>query len=95
MDAATQSEAAALHSSLRYRLISFLGPEHVHAASASDVVAGVQPKLVIVPGRESELAEALRLVSDAGLAAIPRGGGTKISWGIPPLAPTSSFRRRG
>jgi glycolate oxidase FAD binding subunit len=84
MDAATQSKAAALHSSLRYRLISFLGPEHVHAASASDIVAGVQPKLVIVPGRESELAEALRLVSDAGLAAIPRGGGTKISWGNPP-----------
>jgi glycolate oxidase FAD binding subunit len=84
MDAATQSHSAALHSSLRYRLISFMGPDHVHAASAADVVASVQPKLVIVPGSESELAEALRLVSEAGLAVIPRGGGTKLGWGNPP-----------
>src|SRR5882724_10018410 len=84
MDTATQSQTAALHSSLRYRLISFLGSEHVHAASDADIVAGVKPKLVVVPGNESELAEALRLVSDAGLTAIPRGGGTKIGWGNPP-----------
>jgi glycolate oxidase FAD binding subunit len=84
MDAATPSQSAALHSSLRYRLISFMGPEHVHPASAADVVAGVQPKLVIVPGSESELAETLRLVSEAGLAVIPRGGGTKLGWGNPP-----------
>jgi len=84
MDAATQSHSAALHSSLRYKLISFLGPEHVQAASAPDVVAGVQPKLVVVPGSESELAQALRLVSEAGLAVVPRGGGTKICWGNPP-----------
>ena len=84
MDTATQSQTAALHSSLRYRLISFLGSEHVHAASDADIVAGVKPKLVVVPGNESELAEALRLVSDVGLTAIPRGGGTKIGWGNPP-----------
>ena len=84
MDAATPSPSAALHSSLRYKLISFMGPEHVHAASAADFVAGVQSKLVIVPGSESELAEALRLVSEAGLAVIPRGGGTKLGWGNPP-----------
>jgi glycolate oxidase FAD binding subunit len=84
MDAATKSKSAALHSSLRYRLISFMGPEHVHAASAADSVGRVQPKLVIVPGNESELAEALRLVSEAGLAVIPRGGGTKLGWGNPP-----------
>jgi len=64
MDAATHSRKTPLHSSLRYRLISFLGPEHVHAASAPDMVAGVQPKLVVIPGSESELAEALRLVSE-------------------------------
>jgi glycolate oxidase FAD binding subunit len=84
MDATTQSQSAALHSSLRYRLISFMGPEHVHAASAADSVGGVQPKLVIVPGSESDLAEAFRLVSEAGLAVIPRGGGTKLGWGNPP-----------
>jgi glycolate oxidase FAD binding subunit len=84
MDTATQSYSAALYSSLRYKLISLLGPEHVQAASAPDVVAGVWPKLVIVPGSESELAEALRLVSEAGLAVVPRGGGTKTNWGNPP-----------
>src|SRR5882672_2243335 len=84
MDAAAQSHSAALLSSLRYKLISFLGQEHVHAASASDVVAGVQPKLVLVPGNESDLADTFRLVSDAGLAVIPRGGGTKLCWGNPP-----------
>lgn len=84
MDAATQSGKAVLRSSLRYRLISFMGQEHVHAASPSDSIAGVQPKLILVPGSESELAQALRLVSEAGLAAVPRGGGTKMGWGNPP-----------
>jgi glycolate oxidase FAD binding subunit len=84
MDAATHSRKTPLHSSLRYRLISFLGPEHVHAASAPDIVAGVQPKLVVIPGSESELAEALRLVNEAGLAVVSRGGGTKMTWGNPP-----------
>jgi glycolate oxidase FAD binding subunit len=84
MDAATHSRKTPLHSSLRYRLISFLGPEHVHAASAPDIVAGVQPKLVVIPGSESELAEALRLANEAGLAVVSRGGGTKMTWGNPP-----------
>lgn len=84
MDAATHSRKAPLHSSLRYKLISFLGPEHVHAASAPDIVAGVQPKLIVIPGSEPELAEALRLVSEAGLAVVSRGGGTKMTWGNPP-----------
>jgi glycolate oxidase FAD binding subunit len=84
MDAATHSRKTPLHSSLRYRLISFLGPEHIHAASAPDIVAGVQPKLVVIPGSESELAEALRLANEAGLAVVSRGGGTKMTWGNPP-----------
>jgi glycolate oxidase FAD binding subunit len=69
---------------LRHRLESFLGPEHVRSASAEDAVAGVEPKLVIVPGSEADIGEALRLVSKSGLSSIPRGGGTKICWGNPP-----------
>jgi glycolate oxidase FAD binding subunit len=84
MDAATHPQKAVLHTALRHRLMSFLGPEHVHAASAEDAVAGVQPKLVIVPGSEVDLAEAERLISEAGLSIIPRGGGTKLGWGNPP-----------
>jgi glycolate dehydrogenase FAD-binding subunit len=84
MDAATQSQSTALHSSLRYKLISFLGPEHVHAAAPADTVAGVQPKVIVSPGNEREVAEVLRLSNEAGLAVIPRGGATKLGWGNPP-----------
>jgi glycolate oxidase FAD binding subunit len=84
MDAATKSEASGLHSSLRYKFIALVGNEYVRAATAADAVAGAQPKLVIEPGTESELAEVLRLANEAGLAVIPRGGGTKIEWGNPP-----------
>jgi len=84
MDSTTHSQKGFLRPSLRHRLESFLGPEHVHAASYEDAVMGVPPKLVIVPGSESDLAEALRLIAQSGLSAIPRGGGTKIGWGNPP-----------
>ena len=84
MDSATKSEPSGLHSSLRYKIIAIVGNENVHAATAADAVAGVQPKLVIEPGTESELAEVLRLSNEAGLTVIPHGGGTKLGWGNPP-----------
>jgi len=84
MDAATQSQSTTLHSSFRYKLISFLGPDHVHAAAPADAVAGIQPKVIVSPGNERELAEVLRLSNEAGLAVIPRGGATKLGWGNPP-----------
>jgi glycolate oxidase FAD binding subunit len=84
MDAATKSQPAGLTSALRYKFIAILGPDHVHAASPADEILGVQPKFVVLPGSESELAEILRLSNEAGLAVIPRGGGTKIAWGNPP-----------
>jgi glycolate oxidase FAD binding subunit len=87
MDAATKSEASGLHSALRYKFIALVGNEYVRAATAADAVAGTQPKLVIEPGTERELAEVLRLSNEAGLAVIPRGGGTKLGWGnAPPRA---------
>jgi glycolate oxidase FAD binding subunit len=85
MDAATKSEASGLHSSLRYKFMALVGNEYVRAPTAADVVAGVQPKLVIEPGTETELAEVLRLSNEAGLAVIPRGGGTKLGWGNRPV----------
>src|SRR5712692_8160229 len=84
MDAATKSEASGLHSALRYKFIALVGNEYVRAATAADAVAGVQPKLVVEPGTERELAEVLRLSNEAGLAVIPRGSGTKLGWGNPP-----------
>jgi glycolate oxidase FAD binding subunit len=59
--------------------------KYVRAAVASDAVAGVQPRLVVEPGSEQELAKVLKLADAAGLAVIPRGGGTKLEWGNRPV----------
>src|SRR5579859_6724554 len=60
--------------------------EHVRTAEASDAVCGVQPSLVVEPGTEQDVAKVLRLANAAGLAVIPRGGGSKLEWGNPPRA---------
>jgi len=75
---------AGIPSGLRYKLIAMLGPDHVRPAGSSDEILGVQPKLVVVPGSEAELVETLRLANESGLAVIPRGGFTKLSWGNRP-----------
>src|SRR5713226_2359940 len=84
MDTATKSESSGPHAALGYKFIALVGNEHVRAATAADAIAGMQPSLVIEPGTENELAEVLRLANEAGLAVIPRGGGTKLGWGNPP-----------
>lgn len=56
----------------------------MRAASTADAVPGQQPRIVVEPGIEQELAAVLRLANEANLAVIPRGGGTKLSWGNPP-----------
>ena len=84
MDAATKSEASAQLAALRDKFIALAGSGYARSATGVDAVAGVQPKLMVEPGTEQELAEILRLSNDAGLAVIPRGGGTKLEWGNPP-----------
>lgn len=73
-----------ISSGLENNFRAVLGANHLHPATPADAVAGVRPKLVVIPGSESELAEILCLSNEAGLAVIPRGGGTKITWGNPP-----------
>src|SRR5260221_10783987 len=58
--------------------------KHVRTAVARDAVAGARPSLVVEPGNEQELAKVLKLANAAGLAVIPRGGGTKLEWGNRP-----------
>jgi len=84
MDAATKSEESAFDWALRDKFIALVGNEHVRVTTPVDEVGGVQPKLVIEPGTETDLAEVLRLSNEAGLAVIPRGGGTKLGWGNSP-----------
>ena len=59
--------------------------EIVRAAGAADARAGIQPQTVVEPGNEQELAAVLKLANEDGLAVIPRGGGTKLGWGNPPM----------
>lgn len=63
---------------------AILPPDSIRAATSADAVAGVQPRLVLEPANEQQVAAALRLANDAGLAVIPRGGATKLGWGNPP-----------
>ena len=63
---------------------SIVGASNICAAAASDAVAGVQPEYVVSPANEQELAGILACASEAGVAVIPRGGGTKLDWGKAP-----------
>src|SRR5271163_3191861 len=63
---------------------TILAPDSIRAATPADAVRGVQPRLVLEPADEQQLAAVLRLANDANLAVIPRGGGIKLSWGNPP-----------
>lgn len=63
---------------------AILAPGAVRAGTSSDEVCGVQAGLLLEPGNELQLAAILKLANDSGLAVIPRGGGSKLSWGNPP-----------
>jgi glycolate oxidase FAD binding subunit len=84
MDAAVPSGTTMVTSTFEEAARAILAPPHVRAASPGDAVAGVQPQLIVEPGSEPELAKILKLANEAGLAVIPRGGGTKLAWGNPP-----------
>jgi glycolate oxidase FAD binding subunit len=71
-------------SAIEHELASILATDAIRAAGPADAVGGVQPRLVLEPADERQLAAVLRLANDAGLAVVPRGGGTKLSWGNPP-----------
>jgi glycolate oxidase FAD binding subunit len=61
-----------------------VGAGNVRAATTDDRFAGVQPRLVVAPGDEQQLAQVLKIANDANLAVTPRGGGTKLAWGNAP-----------
>ncbi|MGC0774160.1 MAG: FAD-binding oxidoreductase [Candidatus Acidiferrum sp.] len=63
---------------------AILAPDSIRAATAADAICGLQPRFVLEPANERQLAAVLRLANDASLAVIPRGRGTKLSWGNPP-----------
>jgi glycolate oxidase FAD binding subunit len=84
MDAGVSSPSLQAVTAFEDATRAFVPAQYVRAAAAEDSVAGVQPQLVVEPGSEQELAKVLKLANDAGLVVIPRGGGTKLTWGNPP-----------
>jgi glycolate oxidase FAD binding subunit len=82
MDASVSAKATA--NTFEADVREIVTAKYVRRAGANDVVAGVQPCFVVEPGSEQELARVLKLANTAGLAVIPRGGGTKLDWGNRP-----------
>ncbi len=60
--------------------------EDVHDAGASDRVDGVETSLVARASSTEQVSEVMRAAAAHGLRVVPRGRGTKMSWGMPPSA---------
>ncbi len=58
--------------------------DDVQEATDSDGVDGVVPGYVARPGSTPEVAGVLRTAAELDLAVVPRGAGTKLTWGTPP-----------
>jgi glycolate oxidase FAD binding subunit len=82
MDASVSAKATA--NTFEADVHGIVTAKYVRTAGASDAVAGVQPRFVVEPGSEQELARVLKLANAARLVVIPRGGGTKLEWGNRP-----------
>src|SRR5712671_7023975 len=84
MDAGVSSQLS-LKSTFEADVRQIVMAKHVRMAATNDALGGVQPSLVVEPGSEQELGKVLKLANAAGLAVIPRGGGTKLEWGNSPV----------
>ena len=69
---------------IQEELSAIAGGQNVRAALPEDAVYGVLPQWVVEPETGEQLAAALSCANAAGIAAVPRGGGTKMDWGNPP-----------
>ena len=59
-------------------------PPTLWPAAAADAVEGVEPRWIIEPSAADELSRAVAWARGEQLSVVPRGGGTKLSWGNPP-----------
>jgi glycolate oxidase FAD binding subunit len=56
----------------------------VRAAGPADSVPGAAPSLVAAPASLEEASAVLAAAASLGLAVLPRGSGSRLSWGAPP-----------
>ena len=59
---------------------------HVRPAGADDVVAGVAARLVAEPVSTQEAGALMKAAAGLGLSVVPRGTGTRLTWGLPPAS---------
>jgi glycolate oxidase FAD binding subunit len=83
MDTSASTNEISASPVIEEKLREIAGAASVRAAGAAEAFCGTQPRIVVEPGSEKELASVLRVANEAGLAVIPCGGGTKLSWGNP------------
>jgi glycolate oxidase FAD binding subunit len=60
----------------------FSGP-NVHEAAPDAPSGGQEPVMVAAPGSTQEAAAVMRVAAEHELAVVPRGGGSRLSWGTP------------
>lgn len=84
MDATAPTRTAESIAAFEATARAIVGADNIRAATDEDRVASMQPRLVVGPGDEQQLAQVLKAANDAGVAVIPRGGGTKLAWGNSP-----------
>ena len=65
--------------------------EDVRTGGEDDIVDLVVPGLVARPTSTQQVSEVLRAAAAHGLTVVPRGRGTKMTWGMPPTRPTCSW----
>lgn len=65
-------------------LEAIVGREYLWPTNPGDAVDDVLPGRVIAPGTAQEVAQVLQYCSSAGLAIVPRGGGSKLGLGNRP-----------
>ncbi|WP_018655075.1 FAD-binding oxidoreductase [Actinomadura flavalba] len=56
----------------------------VRPAEPEEGVLGVAPRFVAAPASPDEAAAVLTAAAEHGLAVVPRGGETRLDWGLPP-----------
>jgi glycolate dehydrogenase FAD-binding subunit len=60
--------------------------EDVREGRPDDTVDGVPVGLVVRPGTTEQVAEVMRAAAAHRLTVVPRGRGTKMTWGLPPTS---------
>ncbi|HEU5438427.1 MAG TPA: FAD-binding oxidoreductase [Ktedonobacterales bacterium] len=80
---------------LQAALAAVVPAQRLRPAGPEEMVAGVQPRLVVEPASAEELAAALACADREGLKVLVRGGGAQLHLGAPPASGDLLLSTRG